>query len=543
MLGCPQVGAHINKVAPQRHSRSALLPLLATFVVAAAIFAWLQAGTETICCGDFDGYYHLKWSSLLWQGLRTGDLPSFIWLPFTSLNAHGYADQHFLFHLLLIPFTWGGDLARGAKISAVLFASLAICACAWPLFRYEVRFRWVWLVGLLGSSSLFLYRMSMMRAQSLSLIFLMIGIVLLFERKYRLLAPLAFSYVWAYNLFVILGIFGFLWGVAGWLSGEGFEWRALGWTVVGIAAGLVLNPYFPNDLRLLIQHVSARGLQITSDQAIGAEWMPISSWLLLKSSFVAFALTIAGCIALGYAGARSGRLRRPVFLLLVSTSLLLATARSRRFAEYWPPTALLFAALAITSCETTPSQTEHTRNSNLAKRTRNATDSCLPSPRTVDATPQGRIAAALAGVLLIAATAYQVWVARQIVATSVGPSLYRGAAQWLVANVPPGEIIFNSAWEDFPKLFYYDDSHRYVSGLDPLYLEKGNPELSSLYARITNGEERQPAQLIRNTFHARYVFLSSVTPSQFRRFAMLNGEFENVYADTDCVILKIRDSK
>ena len=101
------------------------LQFTAACLVCAGLFAWLQWGTQDVCCGDFDGYYHIKWSRLLWEGLRAGHLPQFKWLPLTSLNSDHYADQHFLFHLLLIPFTWFGDLTAGAKISAVLFAGLA----------------------------------------------------------------------------------------------------------------------------------------------------------------------------------------------------------------------------------------------------------------------------------------------------------------------------------------------------------------------------------------------------------------------------------
>jgi len=42
----------------------------------------------------------------------------------------------------------------------------------------------------------------------------------------------------------------------------------------------------------------------------------------------------------------SGRIIRFSFLIF-STALMLMTARSRRFAEYWPPFAILFAAFTL----------------------------------------------------------------------------------------------------------------------------------------------------------------------------------------------------
>ena len=55
------------------------------------------------------------------------------------------------------------------------------------------------------------------------------------------------------------------------------------------------------------------------------------------------------------------------------------------------------------------------------------------------------------------------------------------------ANVPAGERIFNTDWDDFPRLFYYDPTHAYISGLDPTYLLDKNADLSKLYERITTG--------------------------------------------------------
>src|SRR5437764_1340415 len=63
------------------------LRLLAGAVVIGLIFRQLQFSTPSICCGDYDGYYHIMWSRLLWEGFRSHHLrPTFIWLPLTTLN-------------------------------------------------------------------------------------------------------------------------------------------------------------------------------------------------------------------------------------------------------------------------------------------------------------------------------------------------------------------------------------------------------------------------------------------------------------------------
>src|ERR1044071_1931205 len=71
--------------------------LLAGLCLVGVVFGWLQFSTRAICCGDFDGYYHIKWSQTLWQGLRAHHFPpQFIWLPLTTLNARAYVEHHLL---------------------------------------------------------------------------------------------------------------------------------------------------------------------------------------------------------------------------------------------------------------------------------------------------------------------------------------------------------------------------------------------------------------------------------------------------------------
>jgi len=91
-------------------------------------------------------------------------------------------------------------------------------------------------------------------------------------------------------------------------------------------------------------------------------------------------------------------------------------------------------------------------------------------------------------------------------------------------------------------LFYYDPTHRYITGLDPTYLYDRDPALSKLYDRITLGKEEDPGPLIRDRFGARYVF-SDNSHDDFFDNAKTSGWFDIVYEDKDCTIMHIRDEK
>src|SRR5712691_569078 len=211
-----------------------LADLFVGAVAITLVFWFLQRQTQAICCGDFDGYYHIKWARLLWENMRAKHFPpAFTWLPLTTLNPHDYVDHHLLFHIILIPFTWFRDLQTGAKVAAVVFASLAVFSCYWLVVRYEIRYRLIWLLALLACSAPFLYRLNMTKAPPFAIIFLVIGTYLLFEKKFWPLMPLAFVFALTYVLFVLLILAAGVWTIViGWTE-QRFEWRPLAWVVHG----------------------------------------------------------------------------------------------------------------------------------------------------------------------------------------------------------------------------------------------------------------------------------------------------------------------
>jgi hypothetical protein len=148
------------------------------------IFYLLQFSTTAICCGDFDGYYHVQWARELWMSMKSKAFPpAFPWLPLTTLNPKDYVDHHLLFHIFQIPFVAFSDPRLGAKIASALFGGLAVLSCYWLLLRYRVRYPLVWLIALLACSAPFLFRMNMAKAPPLAIVYLVIAIHLFFKRK------------------------------------------------------------------------------------------------------------------------------------------------------------------------------------------------------------------------------------------------------------------------------------------------------------------------------------------------------------------------
>ena len=518
--------------------------LCAGAVAIGLIFWKLQFSTQAICCGDFDGYYHIKWSRMLWESMRHRTFPpQFIWLPLTTLDPKHYVDHHFLFHIFQIPFTWFGDLRLAAKISSTIFASVAVFSCYWLLVRYRLRYPLVWLLALLACSAPFLYRLNMAKAPPFAIIYLVIGIHLLFTRKYWPLVPLSFVFALTYDMFVLLIMAAAIWtAVIGWTERR-LEWRPLAWVLAGTAAGLVINPYFPNNLHLLYEHLKIKLTPANFSTSVGKEWYPYDSWEFIGNSLVACVAMVVGYVSFDPSDRK--RSHHTFFFLIFSTALMIMTARSKRFAEYWPPFAVLFCAFALQPWL-------QGARSALTGMPRDVLDELLPfldrhEPATPTKEAERRalwttLGVSFVAVLLGVVMFFNIRATIKDIASSEPHEFYKAGAEWMGANVAPNQIIFNTDWDDFPRLFYYDPSHSYVSGLDPTYLYDRDPALSRLYDRITLGHEEDPGPLIRDRFGARYVF-SDNSHDDFFDNARNSGWFDIVYEDKDCTILHVRDQK
>ena len=525
--------------------------LLAGAIAIAVIFWWLQYSTDAICCGDYDGYYHIKWARLLWDNMRAGHFPpAFPWLPLTTLNPQNYVDHHLLYHIILIPFTWFRDLQTGAKISAILFATIAVFTCYWLVVRYEIRYRLIWLLALLACSAPFLYRMNMTKAPPFAIIFLVLGTYFLFERKHWPLLPLAFIFTLTYDMFVLLIIAVVIWTIVIAWTEERFEWRPLAFVLAGSALGLIVNPYFPHNLYLFYEHARVKITATGFATKVGNEWYPYDTHEFVMNCYVALGAMLVGYIAFDWSDRK--RAQRPLYFLIFATALLLMIARWKRFAEYFPPFAILFAAFTLESFWRGRAVFSH-----LPEHVLEDLQPFLDRPETTAIEKEQkqsdtwRFAKAAAVTVILAAAFFANFyrTVKDIHGSSDEQGEYRRdyyakGAYWMRANIPAGELVFNTDWDDFPRLFYFDPTHVYVSGLDPTYLFDQNPELSKLYDRITTGDEEDPGPLIRDQFRARWIFSDNTSDHDaFYDNATRSGWFDVAYEDSDCRIFHIRDQK
>lgn len=489
--------------------------LLTLFI---ALFAVVQFATPGLAGND--GYYHIKMGYLIRQ---EGLTPTFDVLPYTILNAADYYDHHLLYHVYLALFAGvdpaqdgGLGLTQGAKLASILMPSLTFLAIWWLLRGQRVPYAALWAVALFVVSEAFLYRMSMPRAQAASLLLLALGLHWLLKERYWLLAPLGFVYVWFYNAFPLLLVMAAAYVGLLLVMERRLAWQALAFPALGIGLGVVINPYFPENLVFIVDHLLPKVGE--SSTPVGNEWSPYRTLTVLENSGLALLAMVGGVLAMGWQRTRADKAKFMSFLLAVFFGYMLF--QSRRFVEYFPAFALIFAALAAA-----PLLREW---------------SARWRARVVEwQRPYLAFAVPLVGILLLA---YPLTVtlsdARDLMSRSKDAETYADAMLWLNGRAAHGTFIFQTDWDDFTRLFFYNSDFVYTAGLDPTFMEIEDPARYDEWVDITRGRVEQPSEAIRERFGGQYVF-SDLAHDSFIKEAENDPALQEVYRDDYAVIFEL----
>lgn len=466
------------------------------------LFAFVQFSSPNLF--GTDGYFHIKFAQVMRQ---QGLLPTFSWLPLTILNAEDYFDHHFLYHVLLIPFTFG-NLLTGAKWAAIIFPSLAFLM-GWIVLRGQrVLYPAIWAVAFFAVSNAFLVRLSMTRVQAASLLVLFLILHVTLKQRYRWLLPLSFVYIWLYDGFMLVLILVGVYVAVRWLFEHRLVLSPLGYTLLGLGLGMVINPYFPHNFVFIYHHILPKLID-TTDFNVGNEWYPYTTWRLVENSGLALLAFVSGTFAIGFSERRMGVRTATLFAIAVIFGLLLF--KSRRFVEYFPAFALLFCAAAWT-------------------------------PLLLDWRQRGGWLAKLIPLGLLVVIALGSWrnvqLLREELRDETPYSYYADASAWLKENTPPNSRVFHTDWDDFSRLYFYNTHNSYIIGLDPTYMQSFDADLYQTWRKISNGREEPPSPAIVEHFDTHYV-LTDLDHVRFLYVAAADSNMVEVYRDEDAVIFKI----
>ncbi len=455
------------------------------------IFAWIQFAVPWLVA--FDGSFHIKYSYILGQEGFIDKLP---WLQYT-IHRDNYRDHHLLFHYLLIPFTFG-DLNLGGKIATVFFAVLMGLSMYLVFTRSKVKYPIVWSLAMVLSSEPFLFRMSMLRVQAISLALLIFMCFLYMERRLILIYFASIIFVWLYDAFPLLLTLAFIFAISKRLIDEKWDLSPLIFTLLGVLTGMVLNPYFPENMTSLFYNIWRTIFFNVKGIELGGEWNPYDTWSLFKNSTPVFIVFFGTILSLPLIK----KIKSEEFAALcLSIIFLILTLKARRFIEYWPAFAFLSAGLVIG------------RRANLKLQ---------------------------AGLMILVLPFFIFNMKNGIAETkaTINPKIYEGSSKWLLKNSSPQDIVFNADWDDFPFLFFYNTKNYYIVGLDPMYLYSFDSEKSRLYKAITRGRVNNPSRFILKDYGARYVFLDRAHQKLLKKL-MADSGAKKVFEDKGGYVFEV----
>jgi hypothetical protein len=506
-------------------TRTANDGLLVATAIVATVFSLIQWSTPSII--GVDGYYHIKVAWLMaQQGWRVLFPLPFPWLQLTVLNPAEFTDHHLLFHVLLLPFTFI-DLRIGAKLAAVVFASVALLVMYQLMAENRVRAPLVWLLIAMASAGPFLYRLSMTRRQSLTVLLLLLTLLMAFRGRTRWLFPIAFAFTWLFDGFpLLLGVCGAVF-LGAWWETKRPNWQLLIYPTAGVILGTLLNPYFPNNILFSYLHMLPKvfqllGWNVGDDEIrVGNEWYPYSVDYLMESSWLALVMVPLGFLPI-LLDVRPSSLRRVdgkvVALGIIAVTFLVLYLKSRRWVEAEPVFATLFCAYAWSRA--------------LPERVAEPLRKYLTPGRQM-------IVAVVCGLAVLPLLNTAIDSAEGDAGRTSDYTRFRGAMEWLAANTPDGARVVSTDWDDFPELFFWNTHNTYIIGLDPTYLYLENPALYLRWRSIGRGQVDLPGADIRDRLGAGWVF-TDTQHSEFIKRAQVDPEMTDVYRDRNAVVYAIR---
>jgi len=462
-----------------------------------------------------DGFYHLAQTRLLLEEGLGAAMP---WMRF-SVFENGWVDHHLGYHVALVPFVaWPGGIV-GGKLAAGLFAGAAVGALFLALRALRVPHPALLALVPIAASWGFVFRLGMVRAISLSTVLLCAGLVLAIRGRDRALFFVAAAYAFSYHLSaLVLPI-----ALGAWLArrlfgadagDDGPTWRTPAAAAAGFAAGFTIHPHFPRTWEFFFQHVVIGSAASTEATATGAgasghgtEWVGAGLGDAWMQGFVWVAVAVVGGVLL----ARRARARRGVRwdTLLVTGGALVAVAlsvASVRFVELSMPLVTVAAGLLLRD---------------------GVGDRRLPRRALIAATVVVLLAA---GFTLRRATRNG----------DLDPYRFELAGEWLRANVPPGELVYNFRWGDWPELVFHAPEQVYVFGLDSSFLARAHPDKYRHHHAVRTGLYGNVADAVKHEFGARWLITGLPEPGVVA-FLDRDSGLERALVTNDFAIYRVRD--
>lgn len=486
------------------------------FLAAAFLFSLAQIPNTF---SDPDAFYHAKISETIAdQGL----IHTMPWMQFSTIKEN-FVDHHLGYHLIIAPFTKILDKAIALKIINIVINSTFVLLLFLFLRRQKIK---PWLAILFTLFVFFTFsfyiRLSANKAIGLAMILLLLFIWILFSKRKWLLAPISAVFVWCYGGWPILIIIL----IAYFLSLLLFNifrkqkiksifnknlLKVFSFPLAGMVFGLIVNPYFPENLGFYWQQVIQIGFVNFGDKIlVGTEWFPYEIKDFLKNAYFLSAAFIISLVLIIIQKVEISKIK--IFWLILSFVFLVATIKSRRYIEYLTPTFIIFNAIVFS---------EYFSQIKLPKKIFVSILSIL--------------------IIILGISSYIFIKTANQFNTTHHITEFKQATDWLEQNTPKNSIIFHTEWDEFPQLWFHNDHNYYLGGLDPTFTYLYDKDLYLTWENIMKGKETENlSKIIQEKFRSNYVFVEKKNHQKL--IDVLNNDinFEKSFESDDSLIYRIK---
>jgi hypothetical protein len=437
-------------------------------ILGIAVLFFAQFSTATLY--DADGYLHIRMAEFLKD---FGPRYNFHWAKFSTFNGN-FADKDFLYHAILIPFTFFKDIFFGAKIAAFMSAAALFLGFYLILRKYADRkIIPFMLLGFLFSAN-FLETISSPRPLTLVILLNLWIIHLLIQKKYLWLffAEILYSLIHVTSPLAIC--YAVIIECIRRVHIKEFSLKNIFVVFSGVLAGFLIHPNFPNNF--LVFYLNSILVPIytmkTGVLELGAEFFPLNTRdYLLSYPVVIMAIIIM--IRIAVSKVIKPRFETKVFLAIGMVFLVLSFISQRYLSHGY---LIMLTALA---CYISDS-------------------SCVYDKLKKVQVIFMAILFLLLGLNSYSGIKYNALVSRVI------NGHYEAVGRWMAKNIPEKELIFHANWSDSQYFIGLNPKDDYFVTLDPIYMYNKNPELYKIYRDVSFGRTTDPYVVLKDTFKVRY---------------------------------------
>jgi len=477
---------------------------------------------------------------------------------FSDLVQSGYIYGISLFHYFLVPFTIFDDKIFGLKLSGVFLASLAPTIAFFALEKMKCKrsFFWVLIFFYIISSQSFNYRLFLDRNFVLIGSLLLLEIYFISQRKYLGIFLISLIHVWWHPATFWMPIFLIIcYELARMMNEKKSDLKLF---FVGLGGSLMAFLLYPNNAHSFLSPINPiifakkllsfiygmhNGPKIVEgmENAKGDLFVFASSNPILFILFIIFLVFVIFLYIRKKRGSdneldREEEIIFREFIFLVGIIIFLGFLITKRFEDLLIPLILLETFIFY----------DYIEKNKLVSVSRD-----------------------IKRIFFISFCLFTfIFLVNRLLdlrnSFNGSPENYKNASTWLMKNTKKGEIIFNTNFAQFPRLYFFNNYNNYIIGIEPKNMYEYDEKLYWLWDSIVyNGvvceedcsekaknmftdkteEERISIQLknsqeiaetIKNKFFSDYIFVDSLTGGVLRaELEKDKAHFDLAYEDKE----------